>query len=125
LKRFAGLLLICLPTWAHHSGSAEYDGSKPIEIKGTVTEVDWANPHVWLHVEVKDKSGPSTEWDFELGSPNLLLINGWRKNSLKPGDAVVVNAMPAKDAEHVAKAKSIRTADGRVLNAVTPVVPAR
>jgi hypothetical protein len=124
LKLVASLLLICLAARAHHSGSAEYDGSKLIEIKGTVTEVDWTNPHVWIRVDAKDgtndQNGRVTNWRFELGSPNLLLINGWRKNSLKLGDTVVVNALPAKDAEHVAKAKSIKTADGKVLNAVTP-----
>jgi hypothetical protein len=119
-----GLVLPVLAL-AHHSITAEYDSAKPVEIAGAVTQVDWTNPHVWLQIEAKDQHGHATNWSFELGSPNLLLINGWRKNSLKPGDTVVVSGFAAKDAEHLAKAQTIRTADGRLLNAVTPGPPAK
>jgi hypothetical protein len=117
------LLLISLPAVAHHSAAAEYDSAKPVEIKGAVTEVEWTNPHVWIHLEVKDQNGQVTNWNFELGSPNLLKQNGWRKDSLKAGDSVVVSGLAAKDADHTAKARTVKTANGKVLNATTPNSP--
>jgi hypothetical protein len=108
---------------AHHSAAAEYDSAKPVEIKGAVTEVEWTNPHVWIHLDVKDQNGQVAKWIFELGSPNLLKQNGWRKDSLKPGDTVVVSGLAAKDADRTAKAKTVKTAGGKILNATTPGLP--
>jgi hypothetical protein len=108
---------------AHHSAAAEYDSAKPVEIKGAVTEVEWTNPHVWIHLDVKDQNGQVAKWIFELGSPNLLKQNGWRKDSLKAGDTVVVSGLAAKDADRTAKAKTVKTAGGKILNATTPGLP--
>jgi hypothetical protein len=114
------LLLASLPALAHHSAAAEYDSNKPVEIKGAVTEIEWTNPHVWIHLDVKDQNGQLTKWIFELGSPNLLKQNGWRKDSVKAGDSVVASGLAAKDADRTAKAKTVKTADGKILNATTP-----
>ena len=75
------LLLSALVTtraFAHHSFAAEFDAKRPVELKGTLLELEWVNPHAWIHMEVKDESGKVTKWDCELGSPNLLMRSGWR-----------------------------------------------
>jgi hypothetical protein len=103
---------------AHHSFAAEYDSKKPVELKGTVTGIEWVNPHAWIHLEVKDDVGKVTAWDCELGSPNLLMRNGWRKDSIKIGDTIIVNGSAAKDGANLANARTVKMADGRrVFNA--------
>lgn len=113
-----GLLLAPLAAVAHHSFGAEYDRNKPVELKGTLTSLEWVNPHAWIHMQVKDESGKLIKWDCELGSPNLLLRNGWRRDTLKPGDAIIVSGSAAKDGTNMANAKTVKLADGtRVFNA--------
>ena len=109
----AGLVIPAAPVLAHHSFAAEYDSSKPIEIKGTVSKVEWTNPHARFYVDVKDKSGKTITWNFELASPNVLIRNGWTRHSLKEGDEVTVQGSQAKDASNLANARSIVLADGR------------
>ena len=114
----AVLLFSALPVLAHHSFAAEYDSKKPVELKGTLTSIEWVNPHAWIHMEVKDENGKASKWDCELGSPNLLLRNGWRKDTLKPGDTIIVSGSMAKDGSNIANAKTVRLGDGtRVFNA--------
>ena len=114
----AVLLFSALPVLAHHSFAAEYDSKKPVELKGTLTSIDWVNPHAWIHMEVKDENGKASKWDCELGSPNLLLRNGWRKDTLKPGDTIIVSGSMAKDGSNIANAKTVKLGDGtRVFNA--------
>ncbi len=116
----AGLALgtAAVPARAHHSFAAEYDLKKPVELKGTVVSLEWVNPHAWIRMEVKDEEGKVTTWNCELGSPNLLMRNGWRKDSIKPGEVIIVTGSAAKDGANMANARSVRTADGqRVFNA--------
>ena len=118
LAAAAGLLFLCVPLPAHHSFAAEFDSKKPVELKGTVTLLDWVNPHAWIYMEVKEEDGSVTKWSCELGSPNILMRSGWKRDSLKPGDAIVVNGNRAKDGSHLANARTVKMADGRrVFNA--------
>ena len=107
------VLLVALPLPGHHSFKAQYDEKRPIELNGTVTRVDWHNPHVRFFIDVKDESGKVTNWEFELGSPNGLMRRGWTRNSLKPGDPVTIEGYLAKDGSKLANARNVTLADGR------------
>jgi uncharacterized protein DUF6152 len=108
-----GLMAAAVPGFAHHSFSAEYDRSKPISLKGTVTKVEWMNPHARFYVDVKDDGGKVTNWEFELGSPNGLMRSGWTRNSLKIGEVVSVNGSRAKDGSNLVNASSVAFDDGK------------
>jgi Family of unknown function (DUF6152) len=109
----AGLLAAAAPALAHHSFAAEYDNNKSVKLTGTVTKVEWQNPHARFYIDVKDDSGKVTNWELELGSPNGLMRRGWTRNSLKVGDVVSVNGYQAKDGTSLANARSVNLADGR------------
>ncbi len=108
-----GLMLAAVPMLAHHSFSAEYDRSKPIELKGAVTKVEWMNPHARFYLDVKDDAGKVTNWEFELGSPNGLMRQGWTRNSLKIGDVVEVKGSRAKDGSNLVNASNVAFEDGK------------
>jgi hypothetical protein len=104
---FAGLLA-AVPVVAHHSFAAEYDADKPIKLTGTVTKIEWTNPHCYFYIDAKNETSGKTEnWGFEMGNPNALLRLGWTRNSLKIGDAVTVEGTRARDGSLHANAKSM------------------
>ena len=107
------LVASAAPLAAHHSFAAEYDASKPVTLKGTVTRVEWTNPHARFYVDVKDETGTVTNWNLELASPNVLARQGWTRNSLKSGDVITVEGSMAKDGAKMANAKTVVLADGK------------
>ena len=109
----AALVLGAFTLQAHHSGAAVFDNTKKLNLKGTVTKVDWTNPHAHFFMDVKDESGKVTNWNFELASPNVLSRNGWTRHSLKEGDTVTVQGSKAKDGDNLANARTVILADGR------------
>jgi hypothetical protein len=107
------LLFAVVPVFAHHSFTAEYDSSKTRQFVGTVTKVEWTNPHARFYLDVKDDRGTVTNWNFELGSPLFLRKLGWKSDSLKIGDQVSVEGYLAKDGSKMANARTVNLADGR------------
>ena len=103
----AGLLMTAAPLVAHHSFAAEYDASKPIKLTGTVTKIEWTNPHCYFYIDVKTESGKIENWALELGNPNALLRNGWTPKSVKIGDEVSVEGTRAKDGSLLGNARSM------------------
>ena len=98
---------------AHHSFAAEFDEKKPVSLTGTVTKVEWTNPHARFYVDVKDADGSVVNWNLELASPNVLVRQGWTRQSLKVGDEITVEAYRAKDGSNTANAATVTLADGR------------
>ena len=112
----AGLVVLAaLPAFAHHSFAAEYDSSKPVTLKGTVVKFDFVNPHSRLFIDVKDAAGKVTPWELETANVGSLQRRGWKRDTLKPGDAVVVTGFAAKDGSNLAAASTVSTADGKKL----------
>lgn len=99
---------------AHHSRGAHYDESRTITLKGTVTRVEWSNPHIFFHIDTASDSGNATAWAVEFVGPNMLYRAGWRKDTVQPGDVVTFEAFPARNGSHTAYMQTIAFADGRV-----------
>jgi len=110
-----GLFLAALPAPAHHSFAAEFDVAKPVTLKGKFVKMDWVNPHSWIRVDVTGLDGKTVTWSCEALPPNSLFRQGWRKNTLKPGDDVVIEGFQAKDGTATLWTRSVMTPDGRRL----------
>ena len=111
----AGLLLAAVPLMAHHSFAAEYDAQKPVKFTGTVTQMEWINPHAWIHMDVKQPDGKVVNWMVEAGAPNALLRRGFNKQSLLPGTVISVEGYQAKDGANRANGRDITYQDGKKL----------
>jgi len=108
-------LLSAIPAWAHHAFAAEFDIKKPVKLQGTVTRMEWINPHAWIHIDVKGPDGKITSWMVEGGSPNILLRRGFSKQSLEEGTVVIVEGYQAKNGENRANGSNITFTDGKRL----------
>jgi Family of unknown function (DUF6152) len=100
---------------AHHAFAAEFDAKKPVHFEGTITKMEWTNPHVWLHVDVKRPDGTVENWAFEAGTPNVLFRRGFTKESLAVGTKIVVDGYRAKDGSRRANGRSLTLPDGKTL----------
>src|SRR6202040_1473114 len=110
-----GLLVAATPTWAHHAFAAEFDSEKPVKLRGTVTKMEWINPHAWIHVDVKGDDGKVTNWMVECGTPNTLLRRGFTRDTVTPGMEIVVDGYRAKDGSSRANGRDVTFPDGRKL----------
>ncbi|HTW63036.1 MAG TPA: DUF6152 family protein [Bryobacteraceae bacterium] len=107
------LFLGSVPLIAHHSFSAEFDVKQPITLKGTVTKVEWTNPHVWIYIDVMNDDGTIAHWQCENGAPNALSRMGWTRHSLQAGDKVTIEGFRAKNNALTANARQVILPDGR------------
>lgn len=108
-----GLLLSAAPLQAHHAFAAEFDEHQPITLKGTLTRMDWVNPHGWLFIDVKEPDGTVVNWAIEAGAPNALLKRGLRKTDFPAGIEVVIEGYRAKNGTRTANGRSVTLSDGR------------
>jgi Family of unknown function (DUF6152) len=104
-----------VPVIAHHSFAAEFDAKRPVKLRGTVTKMEWINPHSWIHIDVKTADGKTEKWMVEGGAPNALLRRGWNKNSLLAGTEILVEGFQAKDGAMRANGRDITFPDGKKL----------
>ena len=116
--RFLGLLAVAglaagIPAWAHHSFAAEFDGSRSLRLTGTITRIEWSNPHSYFFIDVKDDKGNVANWGCEGAGPGALTRRGWKKGDVKLGDTLIVDGYPAKDGSHLIDARRVTLPDGR------------
>lgn len=104
-----------LPSAAHHSFAAVFDPEQPVELSGTVTGIEWMNPHVWFYIDVEGGNGAIENWGFEMGSPNGLIRRGWNHQSLQVGHVVTVAGVRARDGSQRAAVRTVTLSDGRSL----------
>ena len=107
--------MLSTAAWAHHAFAAEFDINKPVTLTGTVTQMEWINPHAWIHIDVKGPDGKITSWMVEGGSPNILLRRGFTKHSLETGTEIVITGYQAKSGENRANGANITFKDGKRL----------
>ena len=107
------LLILVTPIFAHHSETAEYDGTKPVKVTGVLTKVEWMNPHIWFYVDVKDENGKTTTWGFSGAPPGMLLRRGITKDVLKIGSIINVEGSRARDGSNNGSGRKVTFADGK------------
>ena len=122
MKKTTIVLGLCLvlavavgPLLAHHAFSAEFDANRPLHLEGTVTKMEWINPHAWVHISVKGEDGTEVVWMIEGGTPNTLMRRGFTKDSLAPGTQIIVDGYQAKDGSHKGNGRDLTFPDGRKL----------
>ena len=109
------VVLAVRPAFAHHAFAAEFDAKKPVKLQGTVTKMEWINPHAWIHIDVKKPDGKVESWMIEAGAPNALLRRGFTKASLQPGTVIKVDGYQSKDGALRANGRDLTLPDGRTL----------
>lgn len=120
--RTLGLILLMgatIPAFGHHSFAAEFDDKQPVNLDGSVVKFEFMNPHSWIYMDIKKADGTVEHWSIETGSTNALFRRGWRKESLRPGDQVSVEAYRAKDGSRTANASQVKLPDGRQVSAAS------
>jgi hypothetical protein len=110
-----GLLLRVEPVLGHHSFAAEFDAKRPVKLRGTITRMEWINPHAWIHIDVKGPDGKVVNWMIEAGTPNTLFRRGFTKDSLEPGTEILVDGYLSKDGSNRANGRDVTFPDGRQL----------
>ena len=111
----AMMALFTAPVLAHHAFSAEFDADRPVRLTGSITKVEWINPHAWMHIDVKDDQGQVTKWSIELAAPNAMIRRGWNNNSIPVGTEVVIEGWQAKNGSNVANGGHVTLPDGQRL----------
>jgi hypothetical protein len=120
-KKISGLFAILalaagMPLYAHHSFAAEFDGSRSVRLTGTITRIEWSNPHSYFFIDVKDDRGNAVNWGCEGAGPGALTRRGWKKGDVKLGDTLIVDGYPAKDGSHLIDARRVTLPDGRTVS---------
>lgn len=116
----AAAFIASVPAWAHHSFAAEFDASRSMRLIGTITRIEWTNPHSYFYIDVKDDKGNVVNWGCEGAGPGALSRRGWNKGDVKLGDTLVVDGYPAKDGSHTIDARRVTLPDGRIISGGSP-----